>query len=550
MGAPLTERSSIAPRVAIDAARILGVAVLYAITARLGLLLDPVGGFATLVWAPSGIAIAAVVLLGNRVAMGVFAGAVVANLLTGAPVLAALAIGIGNTLEAVVAAYALRRLRFEPSFDRVSDTLAFMLGAAAFAPLLSASIGVASLRAAGVLTSAQVGEAWRAWWVGDFIGALLVGPLILTWHARRLSELSRRRALEALACSLAVAFLAAVVFFDHANGSVPSLLQAYLLFPPLIWAAVRFELRGATTGVFIASLIAIAGTARGRGPFVQPELHDSLFQLQTFMGIVAACFLILGTAVAERARAQRALHRALDAEAAANRSKSDFLAVMSHELRTPLNAIAGYAQLFTMDVLGAVNEKQRDAIERIARNQAHLSTLVEDHLGYTRTEAGQTSVRRERVAVSDALASIETYIGPATREKRLKLEKQRVSRSIAVMADPDRVRQIVLNFLSNAIKYTPEGGRIRVGVEVEGDRTRISVSDTGIGIPEDQIDRVFEPFYQVDRGKTRRFPGVGLGLTIARALARKRGGNVTLQRAEGGGTIATLELPSCSERSS
>jgi signal transduction histidine kinase len=182
-------------------------------------------------------------------------------------------------------------------------------------------------------------------------------------------------------------------------------------------------------------------------------------------------------------------------------------------------------------------------MDRIARNQAHLSALVDDLLGYTRTEAGQLTLRREPVILADVLTGIETYIGPEAREKGLQLDIQRLDRSLIVTADAERVRQILLNFLSNAIKATPEGGRIQVGGTADGSRARVYVIDTGIGIPADQIERVFEPFYQVEQGKTRRFPGVGLGLTIARALARKMGGNVTLESTQGSGTTATLLLP-------
>src|SRR5690349_5594041 len=165
-----------------DGARLLALAVLYVLTARLGLTLDAVGGFATVVWAPSGIALAALLAFGYRLAPGVFVGALVANLLTGAPIVAAAGIGIGNTLEAVAATWVLRRRQqFHIALDRLSDAIALLLVAMG-APLIAATIGVVMLRLTGVIVGPESVEAWRAWWVGDCIGALMVAPLLLVWR--------------------------------------------------------------------------------------------------------------------------------------------------------------------------------------------------------------------------------------------------------------------------------------------------------------------------------------------------------------------------------
>jgi signal transduction histidine kinase len=315
------------------------------------------------------------------------------------------------------------------------------------------------------------------------------------------------------------------------------------MLPGLIWAAVRFELRGATTAVFLASVVAILGTTRGSGPFVRPELHESLFALQTFMGILAVSFLVLATAIAERTRAQEEMRRALAAAAHANQAKSDFLAVMSHELRTPLNAISGYAELLSIGVHGPLSEKQRDTVARIQRNQAHLKSLVDDILGFTGIEAGKLALTPERIVVADALDAVEPFVQPELQRRQIGLERLPVDEGIAVTADAGKLRQILLNFLSNAIKHTDDGGRIEIGATKDGANVRIFVRDNGAGIPSDQIERVFEPFFQVERGTTRRYPGVGLGLTIARDLARAMRGNVTISSTPGQGTTAAVVLP-------
>ena len=524
--------------------RIVGVALVYALLARVGLLLDPVGGFATVVWAPTGVSIAAVLLGGWWMAIGVWAGAFIANLLTGAPVPTALLIACGNTLEAVLAVAALRRVPgFDPKLQRVNDTIVFALIGAVLAPLVSASIGVAALRWANLVTAAETWRAGRAWWLGDAIGALIVGPLILAWALLRVRDLSNRLG-EAAALLAALAAVSLFVFFAQTPVRGTSFLQAYLVFPLLIWSTMRFTLRGAVTAVLLTCVIAVVGTARGGGPFVvDGRLHDSLFALQSFMGIVALSFLILAAALSERERALAVASHSLRAAADANRAKSDFLASMSHELRTPLNAIAGYAQLLSMNVHGPLTAGQRDALQRIDTNQRHLASLVDDVLSFTGVEAGHLSVHPVALRAADALQTLRPFVEPQADRKEVALRISPPDENLFVRADPDRLRQILVNLVMNAIKYTDAGGAIDVRASAEGDECHFVVSDTGIGIPAELLPRVFEPFFQVEHGHTRRYPGVGLGLTIALDLARAMSGDVRLVSDLGKGTIATVVLP-------
>jgi integral membrane sensor domain MASE1 len=281
----------------------IAIAAVYVVTARAGLLLDPVAGFAAFVWPPTGIALAAAILMGNRVAPAIFAGAFVANTLSGAPVLAAFAIAAGNTLEAIGGAWILRRFQMDRCFVRVRDASLF-LAVVAFVPVLSATVGVASLRAAGILASTQTVYAWEAWWVGDAIGALMFAPPILVWWPPRSQDARPGRRGQLAVTLFALALVSTAVFF----GRVPeptSFLGAYLVFPVLLWTTVRHEQRGVTLAVLLTGLVAIAGTVNNTGPFAQGVLGTSLFTLQTFMGVVGATFLFLATALAERGTVKR-----------------------------------------------------------------------------------------------------------------------------------------------------------------------------------------------------------------------------------------------------
>ena len=525
------------------AGKILIIAVLYVVAARVGLKLEAISGFATLVWPPSGIALAAILLGGYELWPGVFIGAVVANILTGAPLLTAAGIGIGNTLEPLLAAYALMQLvNFHLSIDRVQDAIGLIILSAALSPLVSATIGVAAIHLSGLTPRGQIIDAWRAWWLGDAIGALLVAPPILVWTARPALP-SNRRLPEAGVLLIGVILTSIAIFSRTPNGINGPLSRAYVLFPFLIWAAIRFGQLGAVSASFAVSVIAVWGTATGHGPFITQTLHGSLLGLQTFMGVTAATFLILGASTSERARAVRDLKVAHGIAAAANDAKAEFLAVMSHELRTPLNAIAGYAELLAEGVSGSLNPEQKEAVARIRRNEQHLLGLIDDVLSFAEVEAGSTRVEPRQLCICEELDGLVPIVEPDLLRKRLELVRDPCDPEMEVRADALKLRQILLNIVGNAAKFTPAGGTIRLGATDRGDRVAITVSDTGIGVPSDKLTQIFEPFFQVDTGTTREYPGVGLGLAIARDLARAMGGDIYFDSTIGRGSVVSIVLP-------
>jgi signal transduction histidine kinase len=272
------------------------------------------------------------------------------------------------------------------------------------------------------------------------------------------------------------------------------------------------------------------------------------------IGRLAASFNQMASEVAaSRRELERRIAEAEQARAEAeraSRAKSDFLAVMSHELRTPLNAIGGYAQLLELGIHGPVNDAQRDALARLGRNQAHLLRLINDVLNFAKLDAGQVQYAVADVTLDETLAGLEPLVAPQMRAKGLTFTWRSCGDDppITARADADKLQQVVLNVLANAIKFTPSGGTIAIECDATDDRVYVRVRDTGVGIPPDRLPFIFEPFVQGDRALNRPHEGVGLGLAISRDLARGMGGDLTVESVVGEGSVFTIALPRGGER--
>ena len=249
------------------------------------------------------------------------------------------------------------------------------------------------------------------------------------------------------------------------------------------------------------------------------------------------------TEIEEQKRAERELQRLTMEALEANRAKSDFLAAMSHELRTPLNAIGGYAQLIEMGLRGPVTDEQRVDLLKIQRSKNHLDGLVSDVLNFAKLGSGKIDFRVRPISVRQTVDAVIEMVAPQLVQKALRLESYAALNDGHILADADRTRQILLNVFANALKFTAPGGTITPDVCVEPGLVLISVRDTGIGIPTEQLDRIFEPFIQVRRSVDSSDHGFGLGLAISRQLARAMGGDLTVRSEVGRGSTFTLTLP-------
>jgi PAS domain S-box-containing protein len=290
------------------AKQLLVLTVAYVVTGVLGLALGPVNTFASIVWPPTALSLVALVIGGYRLWPGVAVGAIVTNLWAGAPSWVACSIGLGNTLEALAGAFALRRVPgFQSSLSRFLDVIALAVVGVA-TPILSATVGTTSLVLGGMLSASGVARTWSVWWTGDFMSDLILAPVLLTWMRGSRVDPRRAPATEAAALGASLVAVAVLVFFGSpaARGESPVFLPS-LLFVPLIWAAVRFGTQGAATAGLLVTTVAVWGTFTGHGAFVRADPTESLIALHVFLLSASLPLLALGAVVCELERSRRDL---------------------------------------------------------------------------------------------------------------------------------------------------------------------------------------------------------------------------------------------------
>jgi PAS domain S-box-containing protein len=653
---------------------LLGIASAYVAAAKVGLDLSVAHGVITPVWAPSGIALASLLLFGRRFWPAVALGALIANATSGADPAVAAEIALGNTLEAVAGAYLLERVGFRVSLDRVRHVLQLVVFGAGLATLISATNGVTVLVLSGNAPD-SLGSDWLLWWFGDAVGILLVTPLLLVAFSSERSRPSMARVLEAVVLVACLVTVSALVFLAGAWH------YPYLIFPLLLWAALRFHQLGAAASSFLVGAIATWGTVAGTVPFGGTGSTERVQVIQALVSVLTIALLVVGATLAEReaanetlkqtaarlseaqalthigswewdivadevawsdelyriwgiapaafgasqsayletvhpddrARVEAIVARAVETRRDADydcrilrsdgaervvharckvvadrsgrpvkmigtaqdvtaakeieagrerllakertqnarlreldRMKDTFLASVSHELRTALTSILGFVALLANDEGNELTETQRNYLAIVERNSERLQRLVGDLLFVAQTGGEHPALQPTRVdlraVTADCLESMRRRADEAGVE--LVLAGREVP---AVKGDASWLEQVVENLVSNAIKYSADGGRVEVRTTASAGRAVLEVTDGGIGIPRAEQPFVFERFFRSSNAAERAIQGTGLGLAIAKVIVEAHGGTIRLESGEARGTTVRVELPLASD---
>jgi len=511
------------------------VCAAYYAAGRMGLSAQAINKYATFIWAPTGIALGSLFLLGVRFWPAIIIGSFTVNFVTGAPFFVALGISSGNTLEVLTSVYLLRRSGFQ-NFFRYSDAIKFIFLGIPLGTFLSATIGVGCLWLASLIPSSQWIATWGTWWIGDALGALIVAPLAIVWYQwQPIKEIRPLRVLEAVTLAGCVFFLSCYMFLNWFDVDTSEMLRPhlYLLFPLLIWAAVRFGPRGGISVLFFYALVA-TWTLLRHPLFFPSDPKDThftgFFQLGTFLLIAGVTELILATVFEERRNAIQ--------------TRDEFFNIASHELKTPLTSLRLQTQI-------ALRKLQRSgekglSLESMANllnlndvQIGKINHLIEEMFDVARINAGSLQLDVHEMDFSETLREVLTrlsaQISAAGCEVRLEAEKNTNGRW-----DRARLEQVIENLIGNACKYG-SGKPIEMKVSTKNNKIRFSIKDHGIGIEKSEHLRIFNQF---ERGAlVSHVGGLGLGLYIVIQIVKKHDGQVKVESELGKGATFTLELP-------
>jgi signal transduction histidine kinase/integral membrane sensor domain MASE1 len=300
-------------RLVSQLALVVGLTLIYFAAGTLGLRLAFVNASATAVWPPTGIALAAFVMLGYRIWPAILLGAFLVNVTTSGAIATSIAIAVGNTLEGVIGGYLVNRFSHgRHVFERARDLFSYVLLACIVSTTVSATVGVTSLTLSDLAAWADYGSIWLTWWLGDAVGALMVAPVLVLWAMNPHVRWNRRYGLEAILLCLSALLVALIVFGGLFRLGIQDYPLEFLLLPLIVWAAFRFGQRGAATLALGLSGIAIWGTLAGFGPFARGPAHEALLLLQAFMGTIALTGLGMAAVAAERQQAREAAERAAE----------------------------------------------------------------------------------------------------------------------------------------------------------------------------------------------------------------------------------------------
>jgi signal transduction histidine kinase len=538
------------------AVRMAILAGIYFVVGKLGLQLAHLHSTVSPVWPATSLALAALLLWGIELWPAVFVGALLVNLTIGQDAsagirfLQALGIGGGNTLEAVTGAWLVNRFAHGArAFLRANDVFRYILLAGSLATASSATVGTATLMACGLIDKQVFGNVWLTWWMGNMAGAVLVGPFILIWAAKPAVQFGINRAAEALLLLVSLLVVSAINFSNMFEMGEKHYPLAFLFFPLLAWAAVRFEARGAVAFVSVICCLAINGTLHGLGTFAVVGPNGSLLMLQMFICVATLSALVLAAAVAERKTAEGEVHKLiLELEQrvrdrtvqleGTNKELEAFCYSVSHDLRAPLRTIRGFSEVLMEQYKPQLDARGQDYLRRTCDAGLQMDKLIEDLLKLSRLS--RSDIQRTEIDLSAIAQQIATEL---TRGEPNRVVEFAIAPRVVANGDERLLRTVIDNLLRNAWKFTKKQPQARIEFGREnGDSMAYFVRDNGVGFDMQYAGKLFGVFQRLH--SATEFAGSGVGLAIVQRVINRHGGKVWADAKVNSGATFYFTLPS------
>lgn len=516
------------------AATLVGVAAGYFVAGKLGLSLASVHASASPVWPPTGIALAAFLLLGRRVWPAVFVGAFLVNATTAGNLATSIGIASGNTLEGIVGAFLVTRLaNGRGAFERALDVFRFMVLAGFVSTMISATFGATSLWLAGFAQGSDFGPIWLTWWLGDAAGAVVVAPAVLLWLANPRLTWVPAQSSEAAVLGATIALVGSIVFGGFLLPPGRGYELSFLCLPPAIWAAFRFGPRGTATAVLFLSAIAIWGTLRGSGPFPGHSENESLLLLQGFMIVLSVTASSLTAMVSQYRRTLGELESKTIELARSNAELEQFAHVVSHDLKAPLRGISSLASWIAEDCKDVLPDESRERLRLVEERAKRMGRLIDGVLAYSRVGRARSVSERvdPRLVLEEVIDSLEPPDHVSVRIE---------GAFPVIWHDRTQLTQVFQNLIGNALQHLGKPrGTVVVSCRERPGELEFCVRDDGAGIHERHLERIFRMFQILDPDKET----TGIGLSIVKKIVEMHGGSISVESTVGAGTTFRFTVP-------
>jgi signal transduction histidine kinase len=510
-------------------AKLVLVCLAYFAAGRLGLAVPFTNVNISPIWPPAGIAVACILIFGYRIWPAIFVGAFFTNFFSSIPHVAALGIATGSTLATLAAAFLLKRADFHPQLNRLRDVLS-LLWAGSLGTLVSASVGVATLYAAHLRAWSSPESAWLVWWLGDLLGIVLAAPLVLSLQNIR-ARYNKKSVAEFAVLVVTLAAAVVLVFDNRVAVPTKDQMAAFLLFPFIIWAAVRLGLNAVAVAVNVVALISIWETARTSGPFVGNSPQQNAEMLQFFIAGLSITGLVLSAVIKERDEVQGALeaqkalreaqetlrqHEKLMMESEKLATTGRMAATLAHEINNPLEAVTNFLYLLRSDQ--GLSEQSRMFLKKADEELRRVAHMTRHTLAFHKGSAKPTEFELQSVC-----EEVISLIRPRFASKGLRLQET-YANGAKITAIESETRQVISNLILNATQAAPAESTVTVIIDRPmAGVVRFAVEDCGSGIAEENESRLFEPFF------TTKDVGTGLGLWVSKDILRRNGGDLKLE---------------------
>jgi signal transduction histidine kinase/CheY-like chemotaxis protein len=485
-----------------------------------------------------GLALAAVLLFGYKMWPAIFFGHFVAVVTTRPDIeVLAFLIAAGYVVQIVGSIFVMREFGFDLHINRLRNIF-ILVAVALLLTTIEPTIATLAQMSLMELDLSPIHNWARAWGAGVF-SVLVITPFLLSWYpsSKVVKMKSNKERLEVVAAFLLLIAVNYLVFWT-VWAQVLGIVVIFLLPGVLMWFAMRMHPQWLSLAIFVTAIQGISGAVIAR---VSPTpVNEQLLAIEIYVGLIAAMFYMLAGIVEERRDAFKRLREAYEASVASDKAKNDFIAILAHELRNPLAPVMSSLEFMKLQ---SKEPELKEVIDTTLVHTNMMRHLLDDLLDMARLVQGKITLRKEQTELRPIIEQSIASVIDHAKSKDIGLRYELPSPSLKVSADPIRLKQILMNLLNNACKYTQKGGTVELHTGVQGDQLFISIKDNGVGIAAEIKERIFEPFRQAESA-VRYGTGLGIGLYLTKALVEMHSGTIEVtSEGAGKGSTFTIKLP-------